>query len=91
MSLLSVISMFPNDPIAEDRSLKLLLPSVQFWVSLGILCIEALPCSSPSLALVMTNFEMLLRQKGQAGDGKHKVVGVGLLWQHKARTQWAHI
>lgn len=91
VSLLSVISMFPNEPIAEDRSLKLLLASMQFRVLLGFLCVEVSPCSSPSLALAMTSFEMLLRQKGQAGDGKHKVVGLGLLWQHKARTQWAHI
>jgi hypothetical protein len=35
--------------------------------------------------------EMLPRQKGQAGDGSARVVGLGLLWQHSARAHEAHI
>lgn len=80
MSLLLVT--LTNDPIAEDRALKPLVPSLQFWVFLGFLCLEVfevLSWVSASFSLMVVSLEMLPRQKGQVGDGKHKVVGFGLL------------
>lgn len=94
MSLLSVIlpdpqPIIPNDPTAEDRPLKLLLPSL--LQCRNLLGFEVVFWSPVSLALVVTSRDMLLRQKGQAGAGKNKVVGFGLLWQHTASVHWAHI
>lgn len=79
----------PNDPMA-DKPLKLLLPSLKFIDLLDFLSFEGL---SVMLFLIWatTNWAMLLRQKGQTGAVKQAVVGSGLLWQHRANVQGAHI
>lgn len=85
---------FPNEPIA-DKLLKLLLPSLKFRPSLDFLGFVGLISNSvSSLVLIWatTNLVMTLRQKGQqTGTVWQAVVGLGLLWQHSARVQWAHI
>lgn len=66
----------PNLPIP----LKLLLPALDLRDFLGFLEFP-----------VATNLTMVLRQKGQRGAEGDEVAGLGLLWQHKARVQCAHI
>lgn len=92
MSSLSVIHPEPrlillNDPIAEV--LKLLLSALKLWDLLDLLSLEVVPFSPSSLSCVLatTNLAMLQRQKGHDGEGKHKVVGFGLLWQQRANMQ----
>ncbi len=81
-----------NEPMA-DKLLKLLLPSLKFDF-LDLLGFEGLSSSSESLIVLIlatTSWEMLLRQNGQTGAVVQAVVGLGFLWQHRARVQWAHI
>lgn len=80
-----------NEPM-DDKPLKLLLPSLMRLDFLDFLSFNALSGSPTSfLALATTNLAMLLRQKGQRGAVTEEVVGFGLLWQHNANVQWAHI
>ena len=76
-----------------DRPLKLLLPSLKFLDRLGFFKFEELnSISSVSvLSLATTKWAMSLLQNGQTGGVMLAVVGFGLLWQHRARVQWAHI
>lgn len=81
-----------NEPMA-DKLLKLLLPSLKFDF-LDLLGFERLCSSSKSFLvsiLTTTSWLMLLRQNGQTGAVGQAVVGLGFLWQHRARVQWAHI
>lgn len=83
-----------NDPIDKERPLKLLLPPLKFrdlWVLLSLELVILLSPSSMVFVLATTNREMLLRQKGHVSEGMHKVAGLGLLWQHRANVQRAHI
>lgn len=83
---------FPNEPMADDKPLKLLLPSLKFHDFLAFLSFEGLSLSMSSFfILATTNWAILLRQKGHTGAVRHAVVGLGLLWQHRANVQWAHI
>lgn len=82
---------FPIDPTL-DKPLKLLLPSLKLWDHLDFLCLgEELSSQSTVLILATTRWLMLLRQNGQTGADWAAVVGLGLLWQQRARVQWAHI
>lgn len=83
----------PNEPTA-DKLLKLLLPSLRFRDLQDFRGFEKLisrSISFSSLSLATTNLTMLLLQKGQTGTVGQVVVGLGLLWQHKARVHCAHI
>lgn len=83
--------------LTADKPLKLLLPSLKFQDLLGFLSFgeltscscSALPCSVFTSAT--TSWTMLLLQNGQTGTVGNAVMGLGLLWQHKANVQWAHI
>lgn len=72
-----------------DKLLKLLLPSLKFDF-LDFLGLEGLSSSSESLLVLIsatTSWEILLRQNGQTGAVEQAVVGLGFLWQHRARVQ----
>ena len=79
--------------MAEGSPLKLLLPpSLRLWERrdrLWASCGEEGLSGSPVLAT--TSREMPPRQNGHAGAGSVSVVGLGLLWQHRASVQVAHI
>lgn len=77
-----------------DNPLKLLLPSLTFRDLLVFRSFEEWRSESVSsffVALIACNCTMLLLQNGHTGSGGLVVVGFGLLWQHKASTQCAHI
>lgn len=83
----------PNEPTA-DRLLKLLLPSLKLRDLQDLRGFEELRSRSISfstLSLITTSLTMLLLQKGQTGTVEQEVVGLGLLWQHKASVHCAHI
>lgn len=92
-----------KDPTALDIPLKLLLPppSLKLWdrlFNLLTLGLGELGFSESSdivlqfdLGFAMTNFEMVLRQKGQVGDVRDSVDGLGLLWQQRESVHGAHI
>lgn len=85
----------PNEP-TDDRPLKLLLPSLKCRDFLDFLSFEEEYMSSSStsgfsLTFATANRAMVVRQNGHMGGVRQAVVGLGLLWQHKARVQWAHI
>lgn len=85
----------PKEFIA-DKLLKLLLPSLKFRDFLAFLNLELLSpvsrsASSSLLIFATTRRFMVLRQKGQTGGVRHSVLGLGLLWQQRARVHCAHI
>ena len=88
---------FPNVPTAEDKPLKLLLPSLKFRDFLDFLNLEELmspmsrSVSSQISIFATTSRAMVLRQNGQTGGVRHAVVGLGLLWQQRANVHCAHI
>lgn len=84
---------FPKEPTA-DKPLKLLLPSLKLRDLQDFRGFEELISRSMSfsvLTFATTNLTMLLLQKGQSGTEGQDVVGLGLLWQHKAKVHCAHI
>lgn len=83
--------------LTADNPLKLLLPSLKFHDLLDFLNFGELTSSSWSavqssaLTLATISWTMLLLQNGQTGTVGHAVIGLGLLWQHKAKVHCAHI
>lgn len=80
--------------LTADNPLKLLLPSLKFRDLLIFRSFEewrSESASSSFVTLIACNCTMLLLQNGHTGSGGLVVVGFGLLWQHKASTQCAHI
>jgi hypothetical protein len=92
-----------KDPIALEIPLKLLLPPPSLklrdlFFSLLTLSLGELGFSESSdimlqfnFGFATTNFEMVLRQKGQVGDMRQSVDGLGLLWQQRESVHGAHI
>lgn len=93
-TLLEVRASFPNEP-NDDKLLKLLsLHSPwlnDFIVRFGFVGLSSKSISVSSLLLATTNWVMLQRQKGQTGVFGQALEELGLLWQQRARMQWAHI
>lgn len=90
------LPIFPKEPIA-DKLLKLLLPSLKVRDFLAFLSLDELlsplswSASSQVLIFATTRQAMVLRQNGHTGGVRHSVVGLGLLWQQRARVHCAHI
>lgn len=71
-----------NDPMADESPpLKLLLLLLDRRRLLVLL----------ELVVATTRREMVVRQKGQAGGWRRRVLGLGLLWQQMASVHAAHI
>lgn len=81
----------PRPPILPkaESPLKLLLPSLKFQDRLDFRGFEEpISMSSVSMSsLATTRRAMVLLQNGQTGGFTEAVVGLGLLWQQRARVQ----